>query len=645
MAVIYRTDGAWGAGKGSNLAPAEVDGNFYDLSGRLSYIEDNPVEPIAPISITISGYAFEMGLSNGETLGPIAMTMPVPLWRGAWTPLTTYKAMDYITAPDGGYGAVMQGHTSGATFDWAALGTNGLPLYREIVGGSGTTAKLGDLTDVALTGIATGHMLAWDAVSEYWINVSPVDLAAAFAVFGGDTGAGGTQGMVPAPDAGDAAAGKVLGASGEWVTVAAEGGGSTSLSGLTDTAIASPATGHLLRYSSSDGKWHNVTLTALGAGTVSLVDTPAGGGIQGGPITTSGSLSLGAIPSRTVLGNTTGATAVPQGVGVSAIIDAAIGSDRGSLLHRGAAGWTELTAGTAGLYLRSSGTGADLAWASPAGSGTVQSVGSGAGLTGGPITGTGTLSLAGISDGLLLGNVSGGTTAPTATPLTLLLDRYSTAWGAVLYRGASAWTALAPGTSGNVLTSNGVNANPSWAAGGGSGASITISDTAPLSPSPGALWWSSTDGQLYIFYNDGSSSQWVVANAMPVSAPRYAIGISYTGGVAAASQLLGLHRVSKAITIPANFGTVAGHASQAGGTAAATASVIMSVDRALAVTATTFAQIGTITIIAGSVSPTFHTNADLPIDVAQGDVLRVVAPASPDATLANFYCTLVAQEA
>ena len=80
MTIIFRTDGAWGTGLGVNLNPAQVDGNFWDLQGRLTYIEDNPVEPIEPISITISGSQFSMGLSNGETLGPITMTMPVPLW-------------------------------------------------------------------------------------------------------------------------------------------------------------------------------------------------------------------------------------------------------------------------------------------------------------------------------------------------------------------------------------------------------------------------------------------------------------------------------------------------------------------------------------------------------------------------------------
>jgi hypothetical protein len=41
------------------------------------------------------------------------------------------------------------------------------------------------------------------------------------------------------------------------------------------------------------------------------------------------------------------------------------------------------------------------------------------------------------------------------------------------------------------------------------GASITVADTAPSSPSAGALWFDSVGGQLYVWYNDGNTSQWV----------------------------------------------------------------------------------------------------------------------------------------
>jgi hypothetical protein len=50
-----------------------------------------------------------------------------------------------------------------------------------------------------------------------------------------------------------------------------------------------------------------------------------------------------------------------------------------------------------------------------------------------------------------------------------------------------------------------------WGSVGGGGA--TVSDTAPSAPSAGDLWWKSDEGQMYIYYNDGSSTQWVIANA------------------------------------------------------------------------------------------------------------------------------------
>ena len=125
MPVIYRTDGAWGTGKGSNLAPAEVDGNFYDIDTRLTGIEDNPVEPVVPIAINIEGSAFTMGLSNGETLGPIADHLSDADVAGRLDPSVAYNEMDFFIAPDGGLGAVMIPHTSAATFDWGALDTGG----------------------------------------------------------------------------------------------------------------------------------------------------------------------------------------------------------------------------------------------------------------------------------------------------------------------------------------------------------------------------------------------------------------------------------------------------------------------------------------------------------------------------------------
>ena len=62
--------------------------------------------------------------------------------------------------------------------------------------------------------------------------------------------------------------------------------------------------------------------------------------------------------------------------------------------------------------------------------------------------------------------------------------------------------------------------------GSGGGASVTVSDTAPSSPTAGNLWWNSANGQMYIYYNDGTSSQWVITNALAGGATYLAL----TGG-------------------------------------------------------------------------------------------------------------------
>jgi hypothetical protein len=73
------------------------------------------------------------------------------------------------------------------------------------------------------------------------------------------------------------------------------------------------------------------------------------------------------------------------------------------------------------------------------------------------------------------------------------------------------WTLpAADGTTGQVLSTDG-SGTLSWSAGGGGGASVTTSDTAPSTPADGDLWYDSVGGRLYVYYDDGDTSQWVDA--------------------------------------------------------------------------------------------------------------------------------------
>ena len=74
-----------------------------------------------------------------------------------------------------------------------------------------------------------------------------------------------------------------------------------------------------------------------------------------------------------------------------------------------------------------------------------------------------------------------------------------------------------------------VQNNPTGSGGSsGGGASVTASDTAPTSPSAGDLWYKSDTNALYVYYNDGDSSQWV-----GVSGPAGADGAAGAAGAAA----------------------------------------------------------------------------------------------------------------
>lgn len=123
-----------------------------------------------------------------------------------------------------------------------------------------------------------------------------------------------------------------------------------------------------------------------------------------------------------------------------------IGSTRGSLLYRGASGWAALTPGAVTTVLLANGAGADPTW--------------------GQVTYARIQNISATQRAL--GRNSAGAGVIEEVTTSQLLDWRGTTRGSLLYRGASTWDVLTPGSTANlVLTSNGAGADPAYAEPGG----------------------------------------------------------------------------------------------------------------------------------------------------------------------------------
>lgn len=73
-----------------------------------------------------------------------------------------------------------------------------------------------------------------------------------------------------------------------------------------------------------------------------------------------------------------------------------------------------------------------------------------------------------------------------------------------------------PGTTAGLLYTNGIYGNSTGVttANKTSAGIAYISDTAPTNPVPGQLWWCSSNGDFFIYYQDANSSQWVQVNSV-----------------------------------------------------------------------------------------------------------------------------------
>ena len=140
-------------------------------------------------------------------------------------------------------------------------------------------------------------------------------------------------------------------------------------------------------------------------------------------------------------------------------------------------------------------------------------------LTGKPTT----LAGYGITDAAALASpaFTGAPTAPTAASGTNTTQIATTAFvttavssASGTYTNTSVDAHLNTGTANTneVLSWNGSDYD--WVAqtGGGGGASVSVSETAPSSPSQGDLWFDPSVLKTFVYYNDGTANQWVQSN-------------------------------------------------------------------------------------------------------------------------------------
>lgn len=135
MAIVYRTNGDWGSGKGSPLTAAEVDENFYDLDQRVEDLETNGVQPNNIASIQVIGSQMTIFMEDYSTFGPFTLPIALFHWRDIWQTETDYNELDLFYVIGQGLYMVRLDHTSDVyEFDENAMNEESEPLYTKLFG-------------------------------------------------------------------------------------------------------------------------------------------------------------------------------------------------------------------------------------------------------------------------------------------------------------------------------------------------------------------------------------------------------------------------------------------------------------------------------------------------------------------------------
>lgn len=115
--ITYRTtdNTRWGAGKGSNLTPTEIDLDLWELYTRLVALETSPPTPVMITDVVVIGSQFRIEMSDGSHFGPFDLPIAQFEFRGEWANNVPYYKLDLVTVKGRGLYMSDFDHTSANT--------------------------------------------------------------------------------------------------------------------------------------------------------------------------------------------------------------------------------------------------------------------------------------------------------------------------------------------------------------------------------------------------------------------------------------------------------------------------------------------------------------------------------------------------
>lgn len=148
--IKYVTTGTWGAGIARPLTAAEADTNIHSLAQGIADAIASGVEGVGIANITVTGSQMVFYMTDGTTKGPYGLPVAQAHYRGFWTAVTSYSAMDIVQVLGFGTYMVAYAHLSGASFSPSASGASGA-YYVQIGPETSLVAETTAITGTTLT--------------------------------------------------------------------------------------------------------------------------------------------------------------------------------------------------------------------------------------------------------------------------------------------------------------------------------------------------------------------------------------------------------------------------------------------------------------------------------------------------------------